>query len=341
MRFGLFGGPARPPGQAGDGKSFRQFVDYVTEAEQLGFESVFLVEHHFTGAGQVSASLTLLSYLAGLTSTMRLGTAVTVMPWHHPLLLAEQAATVDILSNGRLDFGVGRGYRANEFHGFNIDAEEAQDRFEEALALVLKSWTAKERFSHDGRFWSFRDVIVEPQPVQDDPHPPIWVAAGSEGSVRKAAATGQRLLLDQFGSTELSAQRVAWYRDAQAKAGVASLPNQVALTRGLLLVDHASKLPAEFEMRHRIGQMIAASAMVPGQAPPPNPTGPFVLDKSNEATAQATVNGTPDDCIARLKELEAAGVDYVLFNDPWGGIERLRLFAREVMPAFRRTAAAA
>jgi alkanesulfonate monooxygenase SsuD/methylene tetrahydromethanopterin reductase-like flavin-dependent oxidoreductase (luciferase family) len=66
-----------------------------------------------------------------------------------------------------------------------------------------------------------------------------------------------------------------------------------------------------------------------------------VLDKSNEATAQATVNGTPDECIARLKELEAAGVDYVLFNDPWGGVERLRLFAREVMPAFRRTAAAA
>jgi len=336
MRFGLFGGPSRPPGQVGDGASFRQFIDYVVEAEQLGFESVFLVEHHFTGAGQVSASLTLLSYLAGLTSTMRLGTAVTVMPWHQPLLLAEQAATVDIVSNGRLDFGVGRGYRANEFHGFRIDPEEAQGRFEEALELVLKSWTTRERFSHDGRFWSFRDVIVEPQPVQA-PHPPIWVAAGSEGSVRKAAATGQRVLLDQFGSTTLSAQRVAWYRDAQAQAGVPSQPNQVALTRGLLLVDDASKKAAEFERRHLMGKMIAASAQIPGQAPPENPTGPFVLDKSDEATQAATINGTPDECIAQLKALEEAGVEYVLFNDPWGGIERLRFFAREVMPAFRRT----
>jgi alkanesulfonate monooxygenase SsuD/methylene tetrahydromethanopterin reductase-like flavin-dependent oxidoreductase (luciferase family) len=341
MRFGLFGGPSRPPGQTGDGKSFRQFIDYVVEAEQLGFESVFLVEHHFTGAGQVSASLTLLSYLAGLTSTMRLGTAVTVMPWHQPLLLAEQAATVDIVSNGRLDFGVGRGYRANEFHGFKIDPDEAQARFEEALALVLKSWTSTERFNHDGRFWSFRDVIVEPKPVQDDPHPPIWVAAGSEGSVRKAAASGQRVLMDQFGSTAVCAERVGWYRDAQKQTGLPSLPNQVALTRGLLLVDHPSKKAAEFERRHLMGRMIAASAQIPGQAPPANPTGPFVLDKSDEATQAATINGTPDDCVAQLKALEAAGVDYVLFNDPWGGIERLRFFAREVMPAFRKATVAA
>ncbi len=339
MRFGLFGGAARAPGQSGDSLSYGRFIDYVVEAEQLGFESIFLVEHHFTGGGQVSASLSLLAYLAGRTSHMRLGTAVTVMPWHHPLLLAEQAATVDLVSNGRLDFGVGRGYRANEFHGFNVDPAEAQARYEEALELVLKSWTSRERFSHDGRYWSFRDVIVEPFPVQSPP--PIWVAAGSEGSVRQAAKSGQRLLLDQFGSVETTGKRVAWYRDEQAKAGVTPERGQIALTRGLLLVDSADKVDAEIAMRHRAIAALAATAQIPGRPAPANPTGPFAVDTSDDATRQATVIGTPEDCIARLKELEAAGVDYVLFNDPWGGIERLRFFAREVMPAFRQSAAAA
>lgn len=339
MRFGLFGGAARAPGQNGDSLSYGRFIDYVVEAEQLGFESIFLVEHHFTGGGQVSASLNLLSYLAGRTSHMRLGTAVTVMPWHHPLLLAEQAATVDLVSGGRLDFGVGRGYRANEFHGFRIDPGEAQARYEEALELVLKSWTSRERFSHQGRFWSFQDVIVEPFPVQAPP--PIWVAAGSEGSVRQAAASGQRLLLDQFGSVELTGQRVGWYRDAQAKAGIAAERGQIALTRGLLLVDSEAKVEDEIRKRHGAIAALAATAQIPGHPTPAAPTGPFAVDTSDEATRQATVIGTPDACIARLKALEAAGVDYVLFNDPWGGIERLRFFAREVMPAFRPKAAAA
>src|SRR3546814_7608259 len=84
---------------------------------------------HFTGAGQLSASMTLLSYLAGLTTRMRLGTGVTVLPWHNPVLMAEQAATVDVVSDGRLDFGIGRGYRPNEFHGFMVDPATAPARF--------------------------------------------------------------------------------------------------------------------------------------------------------------------------------------------------------------------
>src|SRR3546814_17411993 len=107
MRFGLFGGVARGGDQLGDSRSYEDFIDYVVEAERLGFEAVFLVEHHFTGNGQLSASLTFLSYLAGVTSKIRLGTAVTVMPWHNPVLLAEQAAIVALVSKGRLDFGGG------------------------------------------------------------------------------------------------------------------------------------------------------------------------------------------------------------------------------------------
>ena len=93
---------------------------------------------------------------------MRLGTAVIVLPWHNPVLLAEQAATIDLLSGGRLDFGVGKGYRHTEFASFCIPHEEAEERFEEGLEVILKSWTSEERFSHHGKYWHFEDIIVEP-----------------------------------------------------------------------------------------------------------------------------------------------------------------------------------
>ena len=114
MRFGLFGGARARGGPAGDSSAYHDFINYVVEAEKLGFSSVFLVEHHFTGFGQVSASMSLLAYLAARTERIRLGTAVVVLPWHNPILVAEQAATLDLLSNGRLDFGVGKGYRSYE-----------------------------------------------------------------------------------------------------------------------------------------------------------------------------------------------------------------------------------
>ena len=126
MQFGLFGGAkSAGEGAAGDSIGYRKYIDYVLCAEDLGFHSVFVVEHHFTGVGQLSASLNFLSYLAARTERMRLGTAVVVLPWHNPVLLAEQVATLDLLSNGRLDFGIGKGYRPPEFAGFSIQIGRA------------------------------------------------------------------------------------------------------------------------------------------------------------------------------------------------------------------------
>src|SRR5262249_52315630 len=180
MRFGLFGSAtARRGGPDVDsGLGYKQFVDYNIEAEALGYHSTFLVEHHFTGAGQVSASLSLLTWLAAKTRTLRLGTAVLVLPWHNPVLLAEQAATIDLLSGGRLDFGLGNVYRPNESHGFCTRIEQADAPFNECLDVVVKPWTSKDRFSHHGKYWNFADIIVEP-PTAQKPHPPMWMAAGS------------------------------------------------------------------------------------------------------------------------------------------------------------------
>ena len=119
-----------------------------------------------------------------------------VLPWHNPVLLAEQAATLDLLSGGRLDFDIGKGYRYNEFAGFCVPMEEADARCDEALAVILKAWTADEPFSHRGKYWQFANIVVEPPPAQQ-PCPPIWMDAGSENSIRRVAAQGFNLLLGQ------------------------------------------------------------------------------------------------------------------------------------------------
>src|SRR6059058_239681 len=166
MRFGLFGSAqARRGGPDADsGAGFREFVENNVEAEALGYHSTFLVEHHFTGFGQVSATLNLLTWVGARTTTLRLGTAVLVLAWPNPVLLAEQAATLDLLSGGRLDFGIGKGYRYNEFAGFCVLMEEADARFDEALDVILKAWTADEPFSHQGKYWRFDSIVVEPPP---------------------------------------------------------------------------------------------------------------------------------------------------------------------------------
>src|SRR5919199_2192264 len=187
MRFGLFGSAqARRPSPGAEmtdsSQGFREWIENNVEAEGLGFRSTFCVEHHFTGYGQVSATLNLLTWLGARTKTLRLGTAVMVLPWHNPVLLAEQAATLDLLSGGRLDFGIGTGYRYNEFVGFNLPMEEAREKFEESIDVILKAWTSNEPFSHKGKYWTFNNTVVEPPPFRS-PHPSCWRVPGNEPSI--------------------------------------------------------------------------------------------------------------------------------------------------------------
>src|SRR4026208_36960 len=153
MRFGLFGSAQAKRPEPGteltdSSQGFREWIENNVEAEALGFHSSFVVEHHFTGFGQISATLNLLTWIGARTSTLRLGTAVMTLPWHNPVLLAEQAAPVHPPANVRLGFGFRQGYRHDEFAGFCVPMEEAEARFEEALEVLLKAWTADAPWSH-------------------------------------------------------------------------------------------------------------------------------------------------------------------------------------------------
>lgn len=330
MKFGLFGG-AKSSGDSaiGDSLGYRKYIDYVLYAEELGYHSVFVVEHHFTGVGQLSASLNFLSYLAGRTRRLRLGTAVVVLPWHNPVLLAEQVATLDLLSGGRFDFGVGKGYRQPEFSGFCIPVEEATERFDEAMAFLKKAW-ANERFSHHGAHWHFNNIIIEPRPVQQ-PHPPLWMGAGSFESIRRAAQGGFNLLLDQIAPIDLIIERVAVYRQELERLGRPYRPAQIGACRALQIINTEPEREQAYALRTKVLKAIGDLARGPGAERYQNVGSHADPNLANEESA---LLGTPEEIIGRLKKLEAGGVDYVLLVDPTGSIEALRTFAEEIMPAF-------
>jgi alkanesulfonate monooxygenase SsuD/methylene tetrahydromethanopterin reductase-like flavin-dependent oxidoreductase (luciferase family) len=336
MRFGLFGGARTSVGQQpSDSQQHHEFIDYVLEAEDLGFESVFLVEHHFTGFGQVSASLNLLAFLAAKTKRMRLGTAVMVLPWHNPALLAEQAATVDVLSGGRLDLGVGRGYRYNEFHGFCMDMDEAEARYQECLYFIRKAWTTQGRFSHHGAYWHYDDVVIEPAPLQR-PHPPLWIGANSPASIIKTAAEGMNLLIAQHGTPEQVGEKIAIYRGAVEAAGRVFDPFSAGVTRALHVAHTAAERDRQHELRIRFMRNVQELSL-----PPSGPiAGNHFQGHGDEAdmrrkTETDALIGNPEEIIARLKVYEAAGIRNMLLMDVGGSREALRIFGREVLPEFR------
>lgn len=327
MQFGLFGGARTRRGAGlGDSQGYESFIEYVVEADRLGFKQLFMVEHHFTGHGQVSASMTVLGYLAARTKTIRLGTAVVVLPWHNPVLVAEQAATLDLLSGGRVDFGVGKGYRQSEFDGFCIPIDEATERFDEAMEVIRKAWTSQGRFSHRGKRWQYKDIVVEPEPLQR-PHPPLWLAAGSPDSVRRAAREGYNLLLDQLAQTDQIIRRIALFRDECQRIGRPYDANMVATARALQMIRSAGERAEAYATRRRVIETIGDLAR------------DKLADRVEDDTAPLL--GTPDEIVARLKELEAGGATNILLVDPNASVANLRAFARDVMPAFETARATA
>lgn len=332
MRFGLFGSAeagADATG-AGRGQGFRNYIEYNVEAEALGYHSTFLVEHHFTGWSQVSATLQLLNWVAARTTTLRVGTAVMVLPWHNPVLLAEQAATLDVLSGGRLDLGIGKGYRYNEFKGFGIPIDEADARFEEALAILAKAWTSPERFSYQGRFWRFNDIVVEPAPLQK-PHPPLWMGAASPASILRVANRACNLLLDQYASSEALGQRLALFRSEMERQRHMFDPMNVIVARDLYIAQNRFDKEEALHRHRSAQQRTLAVARDPNRS-----GGSHILhyDHAGSDTEDSMLYGTPDQIAEKLTSLQRVGISYVILNI--GGMSRdsLRSFARDIMPAF-------
>src|SRR5499426_1893455 len=177
MRFGFFDQLSCATGYT-ERQRYRDILAQIELGDEVGFDTVWLGELHFSRTFSVLADpLMVLAAAAQRTTRIRLGTAVTLLPLHNPVKIAEEAAIADILSDGRLELGCGRGTAPLHYAGYDIPQDESRDRFEEALDFIVQAWT-QAQFSYEGKYFRARDLTVVPRPVQS-PHPPVRIAANS------------------------------------------------------------------------------------------------------------------------------------------------------------------
>ena len=341
-------------------RSANQFVADITAealyADQLGMHSAWIGEHHFNSLGVLSCPDLVLAYIAARTKHIRLAPAVTVLPLHHPIRVAEQWATLDLLSGGRVEFAAGRGYDAREYLPFKVSFADNQGIFEEGMDLVRTLWSADERISHKGKYYQFEDVRITPKPLQRPM--PAYVASFSKPSIELAARLGCGLVVAPFAASMSfgGLKQVAdLYHDSCASFG--TQPQRLMCS----YFTHFADTP-EQEARQRARQVryyrecvIPAFPGDPKTSPPSYRYFTGMVErlqavKPEDLTENSVLLGTSARITETLKKVEAAGFSEVIlyFNvglKPHIQVkEEMDRFMREVAPAFAvgdRTRAAA
>jgi alkanesulfonate monooxygenase SsuD/methylene tetrahydromethanopterin reductase-like flavin-dependent oxidoreductase (luciferase family) len=229
-----------PPGSA---RSFRELYSesmaQVEAAEQLGFDSIWLTEHHFTDDGYLPALMPMAAAVAARTSRLKVGTYVLLAPFYHPLKLAEESAVVDMISNGRLRLGLGQGYAPEEFAGFGVKRSERLGRTLETVEILKRAWTG-ERFGYQGKYHNFADVRILPRPVSQ-PHPELlWGAAAKKAIVRGAE-------LGMSFATTGDGRSVALYKDALKERGKDPAQFSFVCNQTVYVADSAEQAWADIE----------------------------------------------------------------------------------------------
>ncbi|PYN37988.1 MAG: hypothetical protein DME01_03315 [Candidatus Rokuibacteriota bacterium] len=339
MEIGLFTEFEWRPG-VDEAQAFDDSLNQVTVAEDLGYDAVWLAELHFQKERSVlSSPLVVGATIAGRTKRVKIGFAVQVLPLIHPLRLAEDVATLDQVSKGRLDFGVGRSGLPGHYTGFNIPYEESQERFDETLEILLKAWT-EERFTFEGKYFQFHDVCAVPKPFQK-PHPPLRVAATSEESYAAVGRRGLPIFLAVRTSSISELERyVGAYHAAWRDAGhpgrgevAAILPVYVADT------DRRAREETEASAMHFYRSVGAALS-----AGPRAEVGERLRRLSfDQVLKDFAVYGTPERVAERLEDLRgaigftklAAWMNVGSRVPPERVLGSMRLFAERVTPRLR------
>jgi luciferase family oxidoreductase group 1 len=340
MNFGTFllmqSPSARPAPEI-----FARGVEMAEAAETLGFRNVWLAEHHFSTYGYLSRPAQLATYIAAKTKHLRVGTAVIVVPLHHPLVIAEEIATLDLLAGGRVDIGLGRGYQHYEFERFGLELESGRQRWEESIDIILKSFEGKP-FTYDGKLFKIPETTIFPQPLQK-PRPPIWITAQSPDSVENAVRRGFNVLTGGFG---VPIERMAEFRrlfDRVVAEVKPPRPLSVGVQRAVYVTDNqadarAAAEEARWNMRVTLSLRNHYERVEQGCAiPVPAPKEPDVDDLLD----RFLVIGTPDTVVRQIKRVQdLVGITHFNCSFWFGDLEHARvlrsmeLFAREVMPAF-------
>lgn len=334
-------------------EAFDQALAAADLAETLGFDGVWLAERHFSAPGGAaliasvgSAPLLLATAIATRTSRIRLGTAVLLLPLGHPVRLAEEVATLDHLSQGRLDLGIGRSSFPRAYEGYNVPYEESRARFWEYLDVMRLAWT-QPRFSYTGKFYTCRDLEVIPKPLQH-PHPPLHQAAATRDTFAAIGTMGLSLLVALIGTplSELAAV-IAEYQAAWKVAGHPDqgqvrlrLPVYVAET---LHAAQADPYPSVMPYYERLRQGYLRSAQKFDSAERTARAAQLASLTYEEVMRERVVFGTPKHVVRRLCALrQSLGLSGIIIEpNPGGAIpaelvaRSMGLFAREVAPCLR------
>ncbi|OAA19779.1 flavin-dependent oxidoreductase, F420-dependent methylene-tetrahydromethanopterin reductase [Frankia sp. EI5c] len=333
MRVGLGYLNMAPAGDAVTARDlYAGFLRDARWAQAAGFAGIWITEHHFSTYSLTSSPLLLLAQAALAAPGLRLGTSVLVLPFWDPVRLAADALTLDALSGGRLDLGIGRGYQPHEFLGFGRDPAENRAVFAEAVDLLQQLLTRPdEQFS--GRFHQVNaPVTVLPRPAQQ-PHPPIWMAATSEESLRFAADRDFNFMLPAGTTFPQIVERRQWIE----QAGGLPAGREFQVNRFVYLGDDEGREQAVREIARQLQTSAAlAEGTHPGAGAAPTPATP---DPAMEEKArEVLIAGSAPEVLERFRELAAAGITYVIASFAFGYLHprvsqrSRRRFAAQVLP---------
>lgn len=330
MKFGLFtvfdnykGSFDRTPEQL-----IHQVLEQTELADHLGYESVWFAEHHFSEYGILTSPHMLLAAVAQRTKHIRLGVSIVSLPFHNPIQVAEDYALLDVLSNGRLNLGLGSGYLPHEFAGFNLDGKDKAFRFNDGLAVIEKAWKG-EKFSHEGEYYQFHDIQLQVVPKQE--RVPMWIGALRSQGAQYVGKMGYNIMgVPYVSSNSISElkQVIDDYKKAYREAGHDEQKINIPLALHTYVAE--SKEEAERIAKTHLNLYLDTRQYGKG-----------AQFEDLEAREQLLI-GTSQDVIQRLVKYQEAGCDHIMMLMNFGGLphdkvlKSMERVAREVMPAFQR-----
>lgn len=309
---------------------YERALNRIDIMDETGYDCVWLAEHHFS-TYSVCPSVHLMGmHVAGRTKNIRIGTAVTLASFYHPLRIAEEVALLDILSGGRVNWGAGRGFDRTEFRVFGVDIEESYPRFRESVQVVLEAWR-QERINWHGDYFDFEDIEVLPKPHQQ-PTPPFWVAAGGPDAIDWAASQGYSILMDPHATHAEIGDKHTNYFKALEDHGHSTDDRVIPMARLIAVAetDEEAEQIAINGAQWTIGSY--ANDKVSGNSSPARQLS--VDERIDRYANQVVIHGSAPKVIDQLEELrETISLDYLIAS-PFSHDSFVR-FTNDVMPHFQ------
>ena len=304
---------------------YRRALERIDVMERTGYDAVWLAEHHFTGYSVCPSVHVMATHIAARTRRLRIGTAVTLAAFYHPLRIAEEVALLDVLSDGRVNWGAGRGFDKLEFETFGVPQSESTERFREAVEVVLAAWRS-ERLTFSGKFHHYDGVEVLPKPLQQ-PHPPTWVAATSPDAIAWAASRGYSILMDPHSTHAEIARKREAYRAELERSGFSFAGRTLPMARLIALAptDAEAEAIARRGAHWTVGSYVKAKSMATFRADGAE------LDPVEHYLNGVVIHGSPARVIDQIQRLQSEMfLDYLMIAPL--SERTFKLFTDEVLP---------